>query len=136
MSRVRDALKAELDGGAGGVAARRRRVVRLRAQAAVTQWANHPGRAADGSLSVGEVRITDVRTVVLEDGQTTALEVYAAGAPDPHIRIVNPPTMVADSTGDIELGGQRFREDPMAAVAAVVVRVTGTRQAPAFGRRK
>lgn len=75
----------------------------------------------------GEVTLTGLtgRT----DGEGNAwVEVYAQGdveAGDPHFRIVNPPTLVEDPQGPVELDGRRYREDPLAALAEVIGRHGG-----------
>ena len=49
---------------------------------------------------------------------------------DPHFRIWNPPLLVEDPLGDIELGGRKFREDPLGAVAEAIARHGGRRKGP------
>jgi hypothetical protein len=96
---------------------RNKRLAKLRAEAAVEQFAE--ARAAVGDdlpvpVAPG-VHFTEVKAI--EDG----VELFVDGGDgDPHFRIFNPPTLVADPTGDIELNGQRFREDPLAALGQVV----------------
>lgn len=46
---------------------------------------------------------------------------------DPHFRIVNPPTLVRDPYGEIEVRGERYRDDPLAAVAEVIASLGGAR---------
>lgn len=135
MSKLRDALKTELDSD-DPPAAKKRKIGRLRALAVRQQWASHPGRAQDGSLTVGSIRITDIRTDTLDDGTTVALDVFVADTPDPHFRIINPPSLVRDGGGDIQIGGAWFREDPIAAVAAVIERAAGQMKPATIGGRK
>jgi hypothetical protein len=35
-------------------------------------------------------------------------------------RIFNPPTLVKDGSGSVEIGGKRYREDPLGALADVI----------------
>lgn len=65
-----------------------------------------------------------------EDGQAW-VEVYAAGdiqGDDAHFRIFNPPALVEDPAGQVELHGKRYREDPMAALAEAVARFGGAQR--------
>lgn len=86
---------------------------------------------ADGQVyavrtPTGEVRIC--RITSHQEGEAHWVEVHLHGETaggDPHFRIFNPPTLAADPMGPIEINGQRFREDPMAAVAQVVASLGG-----------
>lgn len=74
----------------------------------------------------GEVRICQVTSH--QDGEAHWVEVFLHGATeggDPHFRIFNPPTLAADPLGPVEINGERFREDPMGAVAQVVASFGG-----------
>lgn len=81
---------------------------------------------ADGQIYAavtpqGEVRICRITSHV--EGTATWVEVYLQGAAEgspPNFRIFNPPLLVADPNGTIEINGQHFREDPMLAVAYAV----------------
>ena len=67
-------------------------------------------------------------------GETEWVDVFLAGdtqAEDPHFRIFNPPALVRDPLGDIEVDGVRYRRDPLAALAEVVGQYGG-----AQGQRK
>lgn len=69
----------------------------------------------------GEVRICRVTSHA--EGSATWVEVFLHGSTvggDPHFRIFNPPMLAADPAGPVEINGQRFREDPLLAVAQVV----------------
>ena len=51
------------------------------------------------------------------------VDVHLAGltqAGDPHFRIFNPPSLVRDPAGDIEVGGTNYRRDPLAALAEII----------------
>jgi len=108
-----------------------RQLGQLRAQACADAWATHPGRNMDGHLTVpvragGEVRLASVD--VQEVDGVTSVEVHLDGRTaggDPHFRIVNPPTLVEDPAGDIELAGLYYREDPLVALAEVIARHGG-----------
>lgn len=39
---------------------------------------------------------------------------------DVHFRVVNPPTLVRDPEGDVVAHGERWREDPLAALAEAI----------------
>lgn len=79
----------------------------------------------------GVVTITDM--VYREDPSGVAcIEVNTAdgqGAP-PHFRIFNPPILAPDPAGDIEIGGRRYREDPVRAVALSIGLHRSNRKAP------
>lgn len=126
MSKLRDALKAAL--GNGPITpAQRKTLQRLKARGVEQAWADHPGRAPDGSMDVAGVHVRSMVARTTDDG-TVLVEVYV-GDPDngePHYRLINPPTLVRDSTGDIQLGGIAYREDPIAAVGQLIARAGGT----------
>lgn len=74
----------------------------------------------------GEVRIC--RVTSHQEGDAHWVEVHLHGETtggDPHFRIFNPPILAADPLGPVEINGQRFREDPLAAVAQVVASLGG-----------
>lgn len=108
-----------------------RQIGQLRAQACADAWSAHPGRNVDGHLSVpvragGTVRFAAVE--VSEGDGATSVEVHLDGevvGGDPHFRIINPPMLVEDPDGGIEVGGFRYREDPLAALAEVIARHGG-----------
>ena len=83
----------------------------------------------------GAVRIGRVR-VVTQDG-VDVVEVHAEGPEggDPHFRVINPPRFVPDPDGDVEINGQRFREDPLAALAHVIAQHGGRHKDPRRGTR-
>jgi hypothetical protein len=72
------------------------------------------------------------RMELVEYSGVPALEVYLSNAAgDPHYRIFNPPVLIEDPQGDIELpvrqkegeepkGKKKFRRDPLAAVLEVI----------------
>lgn len=69
----------------------------------------------------GEVRL-DALQVLEVDGHTV-VEVWVGGDTengDPHFRVVNPPQLVEDPQGPVEVRGRRYREDPVAALAEAV----------------
>lgn len=79
----------------------------------------------------GEVHICDVTSS--ESDGIGWVDVTVAGETvggDPHFRIFNPPTLVPDPEGPVEVRGRRYREDPMAALACVIASQGG-----ASGRR-
>lgn len=125
---LRDAIEAEL---AAGRPDRKRRIARLKAEAVEAAWADHPGRGLDGTLDVRGVLVRAMRSVTAEDG-TPVLEVYVDDPAngEPHYRIINPPSLVHDASGDIQVGDLLYREDPVGAVAQLLVRAgAGGKQA-------
>ena len=82
----------------------------------------------------GQVELANVAHKVGDDG-LEYVEVYTAGATvsgDPHFKIWNPPVLVEDPVGEIELSGRRYREDPLGAIAEVVASAGGRQKG---GRR-
>lgn len=56
------------------------------------------------------------------------IEVFLRGeseSGDPHFRVWNPPLLVEDAQGPIQVGDRRYREDPLSALAEVVARHGG-----------
>lgn len=55
------------------------------------------------------------------DGQKW-IEANVAGPAggDPAFRVVNPPALVPDPAGEVEISGVRYRNDPLAALAEVI----------------
>jgi hypothetical protein len=84
-----------------------------------------------------EVHIENVTATI--SGGRSEIAVHLAGMPiggDPSFVIVNPPTLVPDPTGDVLIRGQRFREDPLGALAMVLADNGGAAQkARRRGRR-
>jgi len=63
-----------------------------------------------------------------KEGEHEWVEVHMGGqveGGDPHFRIENPPTLVSDPAGDIELATGRYRHDPLAALAELVAQYGG-----------
>jgi hypothetical protein len=59
----------------------------------------------------------------IERHGTNEIRVFPVGAPqgsDTYVSIVNPPILVRDPSGPIEIDRQRFREDPLAALADIM----------------
>jgi hypothetical protein len=68
-------------------------------------------------------RVTLERVEVSQDGDLTTLDVWVGGETengDPHFRVVNPPLLVEDPSGDVTINGRRFRRDPLAALAEAI----------------
>lgn len=92
--------------------------------------------ASDGSpVTV----VTPSGTVEIEslsaDGGAVSVTVSGAVGGDPSFRIFNPPTLAPDPTGDREINGIRFREDPLAAVAMVIAENGGAQEKAKDARR-
>ena len=81
-----------------------------------------------------EVHFANV--TVTDEGDS--VDVHLDGVPrggDPSFRVVNPPTLVPDPAGDHIVRGERFRFDPMTALAVVVAQAGGAAQKARSGRR-
>jgi hypothetical protein len=81
----------------------------------------YTGRTAQGPVLIERFSFHE------EDGREW-VEVHLGGdveGGDPHYRIENPPTLVSDPAGDIELATGRYRHDPLAAVAELVAQYGG-----------
>lgn len=77
-------------------------------------------------------------TVFMEAVMVTAddiIEVQVAEPEngDPTFRVINPPRYIPDPSGDIEINGTRFRDDPLAALAHVVAQHGGRMKDPRRG---
>jgi hypothetical protein len=86
----------------------------------------HEAAAEDGPVVVA----TPGGTVEIESlsasGEAVEVTVTGAAGGDPSFRIFNPPTLVPDPAGDVEVHGIRFRYDPLAAVAHVIANHGGS----------
>lgn len=71
------------------------------------------GRASNGA----EISLAAVQSRL--EGELVCLDIWLGehvpGQP-PHVILANPPTLVEDPAGDVEMGGKTWREDPLAAV--------------------
>lgn len=138
-----DATDAEVDvaryGGDRGKARdaaagekRGRAVAAMRSAAVLHAWAGTPSAGAE-PYAVGGVTIQELRPFADDAGNVVGVEVFLAGGfdadgkarplPDDaeaHYRIVNPPTLVKDGSGPVEVGSRRFREDPLEAIAQAI----------------
>lgn len=93
-------------------------------------------QAAKGLFKNGDMYATRTRSgnvhmsgmTFHDDGTNVWVEVALSGdteGGDPHFRIFNPPTLVEDPNGDVELRGQRWRVDPIQAIAEAIARSGG-----------
>jgi hypothetical protein len=110
---------------------RAQRIGKLRAGALVTAAAElvdvgpFPGLLLEHGGVTHHVAWVRPETVA---GAETAVRIRPMGAPpsgDSDIVVVNPPTLVRDPSGDIEVAGRMYREDPLAALAEVLTRNLG-----------
>jgi hypothetical protein len=78
-------------------------------------------RSSRGNVHIGSVVLTEngMGVDVYLEGQTESGET--------HYRIINPPTLVQDPAGDIEVRGVMYREDPLAAIAEAISTHGGSR---------
>lgn len=108
----------------------RRRNAKERAAAVARAWREFPGKGTDGRMNfaVGNdnVVISDVQEG--EDETAAWVDIWTGG-PRPAFRICNPPMLVPDPEGDVEIEEpvsegrtlkKRYREDPLHAVANVI----------------
>ena len=96
-----------------------------RAQALEEVWGDREEYVR--STRHGIVALTGLQVCTDDEGHSW-VEVYAGGVTeggDPHYRIFNPPSLVPDPNGEVEAHGQRWREDPLAALAEVVAQHGG-----------
>lgn len=78
----------------------------------------------------GHVQFSSLVQKVDQNG-FSYVEIYLRGqteSGDPHFRIWNPPLLVEDPQGPIEVGGKHYREDPLQALAEVIARNGGRRK--------
>lgn len=99
----------------------------LRAQAAADQFANRddPGVPMVIKNRLGQVQIH--KAELKEVQGSTCIDIWTGSRTEapPDYRIFNPPTLAQDPEGDIEVGGKMYREDPMAAIAEVILSPIG-----------
>lgn len=101
-----------------------KRVRDIRAKAVKDAFDNHRGKNERGELTIrsrkgGEVTLTNVKYV--EYDGVSCVEIWGDdGAVSPSYRIFNPPTLVEDGLGDVEVRGKKYREDPLGALAEVL----------------
>lgn len=89
----------------------------------------------EGVVTIEEMTVTLEQVPVGTDPDTgetvtseaVVVEVLAPYYTDPHIRIINPPRYRPDPNGTIELGLRRWVDDPLGAVAHLVLQYGGTR---------
>lgn len=114
-----------------------RAVARVRA---VRQARGRP--LADGERLAVPTRRGEVHFAQIdphEEGGRSWVEVRLDGPTaggDPHFKIVNPPTLVPDPLGEIEVNGARYRHDPIAALAEVIASLGGARTERGRRRRR
>lgn len=102
---------------------RGRRVAKLRANAGAQAFADRKAKDPEIPVAVG---LPNGQAVYLGHVQEIegGVEVWLGNNPNtdlpPAYRIFNPPTLVRDPLGSVEVRGQRYREDPLAAIAEVI----------------
>lgn len=117
-------------------AKRGKAVAGLRTAAVLQAWeaTGSPGETGTGEpYAVGGVVFQELRPLRDDTGAVIGVEVFLSGGFDPdgnvipvpegteaHYRVVNPPTLVRDGAGDIDVGGRAHREDPLGAVAHAI----------------
>lgn len=100
--------------------ARNREVARLRANAAAEAFKTRKAADPETRPAVRTYRGAEVRFGHVEEIEG-GVEVWLGPKQGPPAyRIFNPPTLVQDPTGDIEVRGQMHREDPLGALAEAI----------------
>lgn len=122
---------------------RSRAVRQLRSQAAVDAFA---ARSNGAEIAIGPVRFASVTPITDETGTAIGVDVKlssprpgANGDPERHFRVFNPPTLVRDGAGTVTVRGQKYREDPLGALAEAILSVApskGGRAAVLAGRKR
>lgn len=102
---------------------------KLRARAAQVMAAVRAQAAGPISIMTrfGEVQFEAVAQKTDADGRDY-IDIRLRGqteSGDPHFRVYYPPLFVPDLLGPVEQHGQRYREDPLTALAEVVARGGG-----------
>lgn len=116
------------------------RISRRRADAIREAMQAHRDRHGSRNYTLLTTRgLVELETVrAMSDAQgVTVVEVYVispAGG-DPHFRLICPPTLVADPSGNVHIGGKRYRADPLAALATVIASAGGAQSTVKRRRR-
>jgi hypothetical protein len=123
LAKARDAAVGEKRG---------RAVAAMRTAAVLDAWGKTPSGGLE-PYAVGGVTIQELRPLLDDAGHVVGVEVFLAGGfgadgkalplPDDveaHYRIVNPPTLVKDDAGAVDVGRRRYREDPLGAIAQAI----------------
>jgi hypothetical protein len=79
------------------------------------------------SISEGVVTIDEITVTIDPDTGNIVVDVYAPDFIDPNIRVINPPRYLPDPDGTVELGRRKWRDDPMGALAHLIMQHGGTR---------
>lgn len=111
---------------------RSRTVAKLRATAVLEAAAAVRKGAGYVPAGLPDGRVLEFESVEPAPGypEGTAVRVRPRGAPqngDGDVVVVNPPTLVQDPSGTVDVGGVRHREDPLAALALAVQVAYGSR---------
>lgn len=78
--------------------------------------------------SVGPVSMLDIREGAEGDRRWVEVDAVDPEGGDPSFRIFGPPALVPDPAGDVEINGERYRHDPVAALAEVIGQNGGRRR--------
>lgn len=78
-------------------------------------------------LHVEGVAFTSIRAGEGDGREWVEVTVADPQCGDPSFRVFNPPALVPDPNGDVERNGQRYRHDPLAALARVIGQAGGAR---------
>ncbi len=133
MKRVHGDIEKAARSRTGTAHDRAQRIGKLRA-GAVAQAADEARLSASEGILIEAGGIThrlEWARAELVDGAETAVRLRPLGGSDDgsaDIVVINPPILVADPQGDVEIDGRRYREDPLAALGQVLSRHVGGRQ--------
>ena len=128
--RIEKALKEAPEGES-----RHQTITRAKGDIIVEMWRDYPAKNADGHavFTFGKSTVAITRLEVHDEEEGTAVLIWTGakkGAAD--FRIINPPFLVEDPHGDVEVKAGdktlRYREDPIHSMAQTICEVRrGTR---------
>lgn len=118
-----------------------RAMAQAKAEVLSVEWEEFPGKNIEGTASFatrqGSVVIGDIRHLPGEgEKELDSVEVWVGGpaAGPPAWRIINPPTLLPDPTGEVVITDEdpsgrttvrRYREDPLGAIAEFIATTQG-----------
>lgn len=96
---------------------RSKKVGQIKAAAVLAHFRSRLKQVApDDSVTVGGVRIYDIKRI-----GDNGVEVFLSkDSITPDYRIFNPPMLVLDPVGEVDVRGKKHREDPLGAVAYAI----------------
>lgn len=79
------------------------------------------------TIPQGTVTIDEMTVTIDPDTGDTVVEVYTPDFIDPNIRVINPPRYLPDPDGTVELGLRRWQDNPLGALAHLIMQHGGVR---------